>query len=352
MENENKKNVRVDYQSVYKAFMKKKKYFFITLPIAFVLSCIYILSIPRYYTTDTKLAPELNNSNPMNSLGSLASTFGVNLSNMKSEDAITPIIYPELMDDYGFVTDLWDIRVTDQSDSIRTTYYDYLKNRQKTAWWTPAIEGFLGLFKSEEKETEVPYKGKQKINPYKLTKKQDEVVKAIQSNIKFSFDKKTYVITVSVQDQDPLICKTIADTVTTKLRQFITEYRTSKARKDVAHYQDLSNKAKAEYEKVRDQYVHFADANNDLILESVKAKLEDMENDMQLKYNAYTSLEAQLQLAKAKVQERTPAFTIIKGAEVPVKPAGPKRMIFVAVMLLLTFMGTSIYILRSILKKP
>jgi LPS O-antigen subunit length determinant protein (WzzB/FepE family) len=72
---------------------------------------------------------------------------------------------------------------------------------------------------------------------------------------------------------------------------------------------------------------------------------------MQLKYNAYTSIQTQLQIAKAKLQERTPAFTILKGAEVPVKPAGPKRMIFVAVMLLLTFMGTSVYILRNILKK-
>ena len=349
MENEN--NIKVDYRAVYKAFMKKKKYFFITLPIAFILSCIYILSIPRYYTTDTKLAPELHNSNPMSSLGSLASTFGVDLANMKSEDAITPIIYPELMDDYGFVTGLWGIRVADQTDSIKTTYYDYLKNRQKTAWWTPAIEGFLSLFKSEDKEADAPYKENQNINPYKLTKKQDEVVKAIQQKVNFSFDKKTYVITVSVQDQDPLICKTIADTVTTKLRQFITEYRTSKARKDVAHYQELSDKAKAEYEKIRDQYVRFADANNELILESVKAKLEDMENEMQLKYNAYTSIQTQLQIAKAKLQERTPAFTILKGAEVPVKPAGPKRMIFVAVMLLLTFMGTSVYILHNILKK-
>jgi LPS O-antigen subunit length determinant protein (WzzB/FepE family) len=53
-----------------------------------------------------------------------------------------------------------------------------------------------------------------------------------------------------------------------------------------------------------------------------------------------------MEAAKAKVQERTPVFTIIQGAAVPVKPAGPKRMIFVAFVLLLTFAGTSLYILR------
>ena len=33
----------------------------------------------------------------------------------------------------------------------------------------------------------------------------------------------------------------------------------------------------------------------------------------------------------------TPVFTTIEGAAVPLKPAGPKRMIFVAVMMILAF---------------
>lgn len=58
----------------------------------------------------------------------------------------------------------------------------------------------------------------------------------------------------------------------------------------------------------------------------------------------------QYQAANAKVQERTPAFTVIKGAAVPVKPAGPKRMLFVFGMLFLTFMGTAFYSLRKDIK--
>ena len=89
-----------------------------------------------------------------------------------------------------------------------------------------------------------------------------------------------------------------------------------------------------------------ADANTEVTLKSLELKLEDMENDLQLKFNAYSTLTTQMQAAKAKVQERTPAFTVIKGASVPIKPSGPKRMIFVAFILLLTFAGTSLYILR------
>ena len=70
---------------------------------------------------------------------------------------------------------------------------------------------------------------------------------------------------------------------------------------------------------------------------------------MQLRYNAYTVLNTQLQNAKAKVQERTPAFTLLKGAATPLLPAGPKRMFFVAFMLFLAFCITGCYVLKDIL---
>ena len=68
---------------------------------------------------------------------------------------------------------------------------------------------------------------------------------------------------------------------------------------------------------------------------------------MQLKYNAYTAMTTQYQAAKAKVQERTPAFTVVKGAAVPIKAAKPKRMLFVLGMLVLAFFITTFGIIRK-----
>ena len=76
-----------------------------------------------------------------------------------------------------------------------------------------------------------------------------------------------------------------------------------------------------------------------------------LENDMQMKYQTYQAMSTQLEAAKAKVQEKTPAFTVLQGASVPVKPSHPKRMIFVLGMLILATMGTVMYILRDELKK-
>jgi capsule polysaccharide export protein KpsE/RkpR len=121
-------------------------------------------------------------------------------------------------------------------------------------------------------------------------------------------DKKTSVISITVTDQDPLIAALIADSAKQRLQTFITNYRTNKARNDLSYMEKLYNEAKEQYSRARQLYASYSDANQELLLESYKSKEEDLENEMQLKYNIYTQVTEQLQLAKAKVQERTPAF--------------------------------------------
>ena len=343
MEETKKQAEVIDLRVVMKKIWEKKKLFFWTLPIAFVLSCIYILSIPRYYTSDVKLAPELGgNMGGGGALSSIASSFGFDLSEMQTSDAITPMLYPDLMEDNKFVTNLFDIKVKNQEGDINTTYYDYLKNYQKQPWWGYPIGCLKDLFLKEETKGSTDDQ-----DPYKIPKDINDIVERIRGDIKLDIDKKTGVISISVTSQDPLICKTVADSLMTRLQDFIIDYRTSKARVDVEYYKKLTTEAKQEYERARQRYGSYADANMDIVLESYRAKRDDLENDMQLKYNTYSTMNTQLQAAMAKVQERTPAFTLVKGAAVPIMPAGPKRMIFVAAMLFLTILGTALYIAKD-----
>ena len=343
---EEKKELKViNVIDIVKKLWARKKLFLKTLPIAFVVSSIYILGFPRYYGTDIKLAPELGGTTINSTLGSLASSFGFDLDNLQSNDAITPLLYPDLMEDNGFVTSLFNVQVKSQDGSIKTTYHDYLKKYQKPVIWSIPFSWVGNLFKEEEEEEQEGETGI--ADPYNLSKKEDGIAASIRDNIKINFDKKNAVISISIKDQDALICKTIGDSVKERLQDFITNYRTSKARNDYEYYLKLTMEAKQDYEKARQRYASMADANTSVALRSLEMKMEDMENDLQLRFNAYTTVNLQMQAAKAKVQERTPAFTVIKGANVPIKPSGPKRMIFVAFILLLTFAGTSIYILSK-----
>ena len=345
---EKKEMETIDLRVIFSKIWAKKKIYYIVLPIVFILSCAYILCIPRTYTSSLSLAPEMNNSSNLGgTIGSLASSFGIDLGSMETTDAINPMLYPDLMEDNGFVVGLFNIKVATADGSLKCSYFDYLSKHQEYPFWAKIIGSIKKLFPKEE---EVKAKGGAKMDPYMLSKKQDDVASAIRKSISISIDKKTAVITISTEAQDPLICKTIADSVRQHLQDFITRYRTRKACADYEYYKKLTIEAKEIYERSRQKYGSYADANMDILLESFKSKQNDLENDMQLKYNAYSTMNNQLQAAKAKIQERTPAFTLIKGAAVPLKPESPKRMMFIFVMLLLAFSGTTVYIMKIIVK--
>ena len=332
----------INLREVIKTVWSRRKLFYKVIPITMVVSAIYIFPVPRYYSCSVMLAPETNApSLGSGALGSLASSFGLDLNSMVSQDAISPELYPDLMESNDFIVSLFSIKVVNQDGDLKTTYLDYMQNHQAESPWSMPKTWIVNLFKSDDEG------GNGKIDPFRLTRDQKDLVDMIMGNINCDVDKKTDVITITVTDQDPLICATMADSVKNRLQKFITDYRTNKARIDLEYYKKLASDAKQDYEKARRLYGSYADANNDIVLESFRAKQTDLENDMQLKYNTYTVLNTQLQAAMAKVQEYTPAFTELQGASVPVKPEGPRRMIFIIGMTFLVCVITALWVSRK-----
>ena len=208
---------RVNYKLVLQEIWKRRKLYFIGLPIVLILSCLFIISIPRTYSSETKMAPEVDSPTSGSTLGSLASSFGFDLSEIQSSDAITPLLYPQLIDDNGFISELFGIKVINKKGDIKTDLYTYYKKYQQYSWWSKAIGAITDLFKSK-KSTIVSGK----FNPYIPSKKDDEIMSAIRKSIKISVDKKTGVITIKSKAQDALVCKIVADSVRGHLQRRAT----------------------------------------------------------------------------------------------------------------------------------
>lgn len=345
--NEQKKDV-IDLTEVWKLLKTKKKVFFIVLPIVFVLSCLYIFPQPRYYRCSVKLAPEATSENVAGGLSSLASQFGVNLGGA-TQDAIYPLLYPDVVSSNEFVIGLLGINVKSVDGLVNTDYYNYMSKLQKknpiTAPVKKMMRSVTKLFASKD-QPGPPSKGTG-MSAFRMSKKDSELLDQIKANISCDVDKKTEVITIKVEDQDPLICATMADSVRNHLQTFITKYRTNKARVDVEHYEKLAKQSKREYEYCVREYSAYCDANQDVMLQSFISKRDELENEMQLKFNAYSAMRTQLEAMRAKLQEKTPAFTTIESATVPVKPAGPKRIIFIFGMCFLATFVTALWLARK-----
>ena len=335
----------LSFSDLWQDIKKYKKLYYKVLSITFVASAIIMLSIPNYYQCTVMLAPELSGGTKSSGgLASLASSFGVNLNGPgNGVDAIMPALYPDLMNSVTFRASLFPIIVEKSDDTTHTrmTYYDYLLNEQKSPWWTAGRKAVVGWIKSLFVKEEIT----DSLNPFKLTKKQFQIVKAMEKKVVCDVDQKTNVISIKVTDQDPLIAATMADSVQKHLQEFITDYRTRKARVDLEYNQKLYKETKARYEKARKRGAAFTDANQKVFLARVRSEQADLDNETQILLRTYSQVAAQLQLAEAKVQQETPAFTTLQPATVPVEKAGPGRVKMCLIFLFLAFCGTTAWIL-------
>lgn len=349
MSNKNNADLAVLNEAV-QILRKKKKAYVRILVATFVLACVIIFPQPRYYSCEVKLAPEWGVSNPAGGIGSLAASFGFDLNSMQSSDAIYPLLYPELFESPEFLVPLFKIKVSSFDGKISTNYHDYLKDYQKKNLLTEPFKKAISMVKKlfEPKTASRGTVG-EGINPFQMSEKDFGLMGKITDNVKCMVDKKNNVVSIVVKDQDALICATLADSVRAHLQDFIIGYRTSKARQDVAYYQALRDSAFIEYKEATEAYSRYCDTHQNVILQAVISERDQLENDMALKLTKYQSVSSQLESAKAKVQEQTPAFTVIKSPTVPIKPAGPKRMIFVAFMLILAALGSTVWYLRRLI---
>ena len=324
MEENSKKSLEIDVIGIFKRMFVEWKLLLKFVAVSAVVGIVIALNTPKAYTTSVILAPEVSGAGSMlDNLSDLASMVGVNIgSNSSSIDAIYPEIYPDVIASSGFIINLFDVKVR-QKDKSEKTFYDHLTKDAFIPFWSWPKIWISSLFTNGDPS------GFNDIDPFCLTKEQSAICKLFRSRVSCIVDKKTSVVTISFEDNDPVVSAMMADTILSRLQQYIIQYRTKKSRIDVDYYQKLFTEAKKEYEDARLKYARTADASTRVVMMSYQSKLDDLENDMQLKYNIYQHMTQQLNIARAKLQERTPAFSVIQEASVPIQASSFPRSLMV-----------------------
>ena len=204
------------------------------------------------------------------------------------------------------------------------------------------------MMKSKKSDVNVSGMQGKPVSPsFILTEDEYNIANAISGKIQYNYDKKTGVVSVTVNDFDPLVCALIVDTISNRLQDFIMDYRTKKARNDLEYTQRIYDQTKADYEESNERYVAAVDANWDIVNETAKARLEALSNEKTLKYQTFSAAAQKLEAAKAKLQEATPVTTILQGASVPQKPAGPKRVLITLLLMFMACFGCTIFIIAQ-----
>ena len=145
--------------------------------------------------------------------------------------------------------------------------------------------------------------------------------------------------------QDPVISARVTDNVVEKLKKYITNYRTQKAKKDLEFTEKVLREAQDAYYKAQQTYAAFEDGNKNIVSASYRTELERLKNEMTLTFNVYNTLAQKQEQDKLRVQEQTPVYTIIEPASVPLKASAPKKVLILIGCIFLDLIAISGYVL-------
>lgn len=342
-----------NWLSLISDLWEKRKFILKSVCFAVVLGLIIAFSIPREYTTTVKLSPEIvGENNRMGGLNALAGMAGINLGGQNGRDALSPQLYPDIVHSVQFITDLFEIPVAYPQKKEQISVYDYLLNYQQSTWWSliikiplDGIKWCLSLFQEEDKIVSASSTKNQ--GSYYLSLEETAIAKALKQRIGVVVDNKTSVITLSVTMQSPEISASITDSVMLRLQDYITAYRTTKARHDLGNTQIMFNEAKLNYYKAQQKYANYLDKNQNLSLQIFQTERERLQNEASLSFNLYNQMAQQLQMAKLKVQANTPVFTVVEAGSVPLKPNKPSKKMIVVGFAILGFTLSGLWIINK-----
>lgn len=321
----------------------RHKWFIIIWTVVFaILGAGFALTQKHKYTVNVTLAPEVEGKSTSSSLRGIASMLGMGgiIGNASGGvDAVNITLFPEICSSVPFLTDLFPMPVTTYVSEKAyekgkrpktTTLFKFISREDEPkkglSLW---LEDIFGKDKKKEDNSVV--------NVSRLTKTQAKVVKYLSRAVSASVDNKTGVTKITVTLEDPQIAAAVADTVCQRLQDYVTEYRTKKARKDYDYYIKLSDEAHEALVEAQAAYARSVDFDRSVILQSVSSEKERLRAEAQLAQQVFEQMEQQKAVAKAKYQELKPVFAVIQPATMPLKPSDTSKKVIVLGFMILGF---------------
>ena len=311
----------------------------ITTLVSAIVGALVAWILQPEFRSEARIMPEMNNgaNTIFKRLSSVAGFSDVDFSDAESLDAIRPDLYPNVLQSTPFILYLIDQAVT-QTDGQLTTVGQFLLTHTK-GW---ALTKLLSFPKTDEDKRPASDK---MAGPVRLSAQQQDLADDIGKRVSAKLDTRSGIITITATMPDANLAAAVAQSAMNYLTDYVTSYRTEKARQDLHFYSQRLAEAQKRYYTSQFNVFHYNDNHKSIVMQASTMDRHRMEAELTIAQTVYTELSRQLEQAKLKVQERTPIFKVLEPPKVPLKRTSPKRTIVVAFFGVTGLLGSSVYIL-------
>ena len=336
---EEKDIISIDFSAFFKIIWKEKIWVVLITLLFAIGGVVYALLAREEFSTEGTILPEFQSkTGGLSQFAGLASLAGVDLSSMSGGlggvEAVRPDLYPTVVGSTPFFLELFKCKVVTRKREQMTFSQFYDKyvldddiDEEYTKLTYPLNKDYLAVTYQTEKN-----------------------LKDLRKRITSSIDKKTGVITFTVKMPDPIVAALVTKFSMEYVKQYVINYRTEKAKRDLNFLAERLDAAKGKYYSNQTKKAQYSDQNQLSMIKVQSADLqrERIESEYKLSSSFYNSLLQKYEEAKLKVQQETPVLKVLEPPVVPNKRSEPKRVI---VVLLATFLGGIFGIIFGLIRK-
>lgn len=305
--------------------------------IGLLVGLVVAISLPDEYECSIYTVQEWTNIVSRNAFNADDMAEETTIGGKRLRDAIMPSLYPKLLATTGFAAGLFDVPVQPAScpaDST-ITLYEYLNKELKYPWWTSLIRGIRKLTAPEDRTGKLRPQANYRFDDNNkilwLTAQETEIANTLKDRIRVEIESKKRGIIYTVRMQDPRVASTVADSLISRLRSYITHYRVEKEKKDLNNALKLRDEARQAYYDAQEKAAIFADRNRNLTKLTASNQLKELQIKKELAYKEYIRTNRLVQNAELRVNKIRPVFTVIDPAITPLHPVFPAVLKIMAV---------------------
>ncbi len=331
----------IDLLELFKRLWKKRKFIIYFTAVCFFLGILVALFSPKQYKADCVIVPQVTSKSAIGgSVSSLAALAGINLGDMMATETLSPMVYPDILNNVDFQKELisstvhfskWDepISLLDYFTDEKYTNTSFLGHIKKYTIQLPRL--IMEALRGKPKESEIPS------NLKSLTFNEAKCVKALSKINTLLYDQKKGYLTLTTVMPEPIAAAEINRTTYYLLQKYITRFKLEKVQSNLDFLKDRHDEAQITFQERQLAYAQFQDANRSLSSNIAKIKEEQLKSEYEIANAIYTELTTQMLQAELRVKEDTPILTAVKPTMVPSKKFKPKRAQIVVVWTILGF---------------
>lgn len=355
----------IELLELLKKIWSKNKIIKISLIVSAILAIIIIVFTPKQYKTEISLLSESNSSGSASGLlrqmgglsgANLGGVLGLDFNGGTGSEVLIPDLYPEIVKSTTFLLEILNEKITEPKTGNEISVSHYLNYYTKPSLWGVAAYVLKKLKPNKEEDLIVKEIEGQ---PLKLNRNQTDLLITLSEIIEVKIIKsggsltggESKIITVGVEIQDPYLSAVLAQRVVTNLKQYIINYNTGKAKKDLEFIEARYKEAQDRFYKAQKNLADYDDSYKNVILSSVNSKRQHLETENSLAATLYNNLAQKLEQSKILIQDRTPVYTVIEPAKVPLRKSKPKSsLILISMLFMGGFVGLTIILAKEIIK--